>query len=162
MSTTIPLNRVIAFAGPYLSVVAGGIATWLIAKVNIAGIPGLDQDNLQTTIASGLSWLLVTGLSWAGQAKWLRGHQIDIETRGQVDATAMSLAVTAPIPDAATAAAPASTNGHAAVEPDAIVATDVVDEAVSTVDDDGLPGDDEEFGSPPPPVTYTPAEPVSA
>jgi hypothetical protein len=31
----------------------------------------------------------------------------------------------------------------------------------TTVDDDGLPGDDEEYGSPPPPVTYTPAEPVN-
>ena len=34
---TIPLNRVVAFAGPYISVAAGGFATWLVAKVNVVG-----------------------------------------------------------------------------------------------------------------------------
>ena len=28
---TLPLNRIVAFAGPYLSAVAGGIASWLVA-----------------------------------------------------------------------------------------------------------------------------------
>ena len=78
---TIPLNRVVAFVGPYMSAIAGGIASWLVARVNIAGLPGLDQNNLKTGIAGALTWLLVSGLTWAGHSKWLTGHQIAMEPR---------------------------------------------------------------------------------
>ena len=58
--TTIPFNRVVAFVGPYMSAIAGGIASWLVARVDIAGLPGLDQNNLKTGIAGALTWLLVS------------------------------------------------------------------------------------------------------
>ena len=84
----IPLNRVVAFAGPYIAVIAGAITAWLLAKVNITGIPGLDQDNLTTGIAGGLTFALTAGLSWAGQQKWLTGHHVEILAQAKVDAAA--------------------------------------------------------------------------
>ena len=94
--TGIPLNRVVAFVGPYVSAIAGGIASWMVARVNVAGLPGLDQNNLKTGIAGALTWLLVSGLTWAGHSKWLTGHQIAMEADARVNAAAMGLAVAAP------------------------------------------------------------------
>ncbi|MET0604188.1 MAG: hypothetical protein ABW167_19545 [Baekduia sp.] len=73
----IPLNRLVAFAGPYISVVAGGVVAWLIAKANVVGFPGLGTHahELATGITAALTWLLVSVLSHLGQAKWLDGFQ---------------------------------------------------------------------------------------
>src|SRR5262245_1692376 len=75
----IPLNRIVTFAGPYISILAGGVAAWLIAKLNVLGIPGLDEKNLATWIAAGLTAILTSGLSHLGQMKWLKGHHIELE-----------------------------------------------------------------------------------
>jgi hypothetical protein len=163
----IPLNRIVAFAGPYISVIAGGIASWLVARVNIAGVPGLDQSNLQTSIAGGLTFVLVSGLSWAGHSKWLSGHQVQMETDAQVSATAMSLAVTAaPGVDALSANTSGNGNGngngfHPEDVPATTEATVVEDATADAVADDDLPTDEEEFASPPTPVPYGAAEPES-
>jgi hypothetical protein len=167
--TTIPLNRVVAFAGPYMSAVAGGVASWLVARVNIAGLPGLDQNNLKTGIAGGLTWLLVAGLTWAGHSKWLTGHQIAMEADARVNAAAMTLAVAAPaaaaVPVAqAVGATNGNGNGNGHVEDaeaaiDSLVIDDVATDEVPGADD-GLPSDEEELAAPPAPVPYTPDEPV--
>ena len=166
---TIPLNRVVAFVGPYMSAIAGGIASWLVARVNIAGLPGLDQNNLKTGIAGALTWLLVSGLTWAGHSKWLTGHQIAMEADARVNAAAMGLAVAAPAAAAPAVAAgePVTTtngngNGHVADAEEAVNAMVVTDDATEPDegDDEGLPSDDEELASPPDPVAYTPDEPV--
>jgi len=157
----IPLNRIVAFAGPYISVIAGGIASWLVARVNIAGVPGLDQSNLQTSIAGGLTFVLVSGLSWAGHSKWLSGHHVQMEADAQVSATAMSLAVTAaPGVDAMPANGNGNGNGfHPEDVPATTEATVVEDATADAVADDDLPTDEEEFASPPTPVPYGAAEP---
>ena len=166
--TTIPLNRVVAFVGPYVSAIAGGIASWLVARVNIAGLPGLDQNNLKTGIAGALTWLLVSGLTWAGHSKWLTGHQIAMEADARVNAAAIGVAVAAPAPAGAPAAPPVTTtangsgNGHVADAEDAVDAMVVEDHATDPdgAMDEGLPSDAEELAAPPDPVAYTPDEPV--
>lgn len=170
--TTIPLNRVVAFVGPYMSAIAGGIASWLVARVNIAGLPGLDQNNLKTGIAGALTWLLVSGLTWAGHSKWLTGHQIAMEADARVNAAAIGVAVAAPA--AAAAVAPAAAppvaatingngNGHVADAEEAVNAMVVEDDATEPDEemDEGLPSDAEELACPPDPVAYTPDEPVT-
>ena len=166
---TIPLNRVVAFVGPYVSAIAGGIASWMVARVNIAGLPGLDQNNLKTGIAGALTWLLVSGLTWAGHSKWLTGHQIAMEADARVNAAAMGLAVAAPAAVVVSEAQPAATsngngngNGHVADAEAAVDSVVITDDATEPDegDDQGLPSDDEELGSPPDPVAYTPDEPV--
>jgi hypothetical protein len=145
-----PANRIVAFAGPYLSVIAGGIAAWLVSKVNVAGIDGLDKDNLQTTIAGGLAWLLVAGLSWAGHSKWLTGHHIQLQADGKI---------TAAMAAAPPAAAPATAGGNG-YRPDRVDALDdVQDPATEGVPDSHLVSDEVEFSSPPSPASDTPAEP---
>ena len=167
--TTIPLNRVVAFVGPYISAIAGGIASWLVARVNIAGLPGLDQNNLKTGVAGALTWLLVSGLTWAGHSKWLTGHQIAMEADARVNAAAIGVAVAAPAAAVAPAPAPAiatttngNGNGHVADAEEA-VAMVVEDDATEPDEemDEGLPSDEEELACPPDPVAYTPDEPVA-
>ena len=167
--TTIPLNRVVAFVGPYISAIAGGIASWLVARVNIAGLPGLDQNNLKTGVAGALTWLLVSGLTWAGHSKWLTGHQIAMEADARVNAAAIGVAVAAPAAAVAPAPAPAiattingNGNGHVA-DAESAVAMVVEDDATEPDEemDEGLPSDEEELACPPDPVAYTPDEPVA-
>jgi hypothetical protein len=151
-----PANRIVAFAGPYLSVIAGGIASWLVAKVNVAGIQGLDQDNLQTTISGGLAWLLVAGLAWAGHSRWLSGHHIQLEADGKATAAAMAAA-------AAPAVIPVAVAGNGnGVHPAAAAAIDldeIEDFATESQDEGNLVTDEVEFASPPASASDTPVEP---
>lgn len=71
----IPINRVVAFVGPHVSWVSGVIAAWLVAKVNIAGIKGLDEANTATWIAGAITFVVTAGLTWFGHQKWLTGFQ---------------------------------------------------------------------------------------
>lgn len=86
----IPLNRVVAFAGPYIAVTAGGVAAWLAAKVNVAGIPGLDQQNLATELAAGGTFLLTSALTWLGHSKWLTGHHVEMQADAAITAAALA------------------------------------------------------------------------
>ena len=143
----IPANRIVAFAGPYLSAAAGGIASWLVARVNIAGVPGLDQNNLKTGLAAAFTWLLVSALAWAGHSKWLTGHQIQMEADASISAAVVSQPTVAPASvEPVAAAAPVA--AFAPPEPD-------------TVEVD-LPTDEEEFAAPPSPMPFTIAAPGMA
>jgi hypothetical protein len=153
---TIPLNRIVAFAGPYMSAIAGGIASWLVARVNVAGLPGLDQNNLKTGIAGALTWLLVAGLTWAGHSKWLTGHQIQMDADARVNAAAITVAAATPPASVAPDTAGSTGNGH---YPGAIGSAGVVDPDADAVPNDGLPSDDEELSSPPPPAAFEVVEP---
>jgi hypothetical protein len=85
-----PLNRVVAFLGPYISVFAGGLASWLVARVDIIGIPGLDQNNLATWIASAITFVVTTLVTWLGHSKWLKGHHISMVGDARVQAAALT------------------------------------------------------------------------
>jgi hypothetical protein len=74
-----PLNRVIAFFGPYISIAAGAIASWLLVHVHLLGLFHLQPDGLSTAIAQGTVFLLTALLTWAGHSKWLTGHQIMLQ-----------------------------------------------------------------------------------
>lgn len=137
---TIPLNRVVAFAGPYLSLLAGGVAAWLIAKANVLGIPGLGthHDELATGIAAGLTLLLTSGLSHLGQMKWLQGVHVDMLATAQTQAALLAAPSVPP-------QLPPGIN-------DAVDAGRAVEVSVSGPEpgEDDLPDDETEFGSPPP------------
>lgn len=72
----VPLNRVVAFVGPYISLAAGGAAAWVVAKANLLGVPGLDQANVATYLTGAGTWALTSGLSALGHSQWLKGHHI--------------------------------------------------------------------------------------
>ena len=176
MFPNIPANRIVAFAGPYFSAAAGGIASWLVTKVNIAGLPGLDQNNVRTAIAGGFTWLLVSGLTWAGHSKWLTGHHIQMEADARTTAAAIAVAATPATTVVTTAPLVSTANGNGNGHVDdaaAPLGTGNVDVQDPTTEEgegedgglpsyEGLPTDEEELSAPPTPAAYTPAEPVSA
>jgi hypothetical protein len=71
----IPLNRIITFVGPYISLAAGVVATWIISVLHVTQIP---HDQLATGITNFLAFVLSSGLVWLGQRAWLKGHQIQL------------------------------------------------------------------------------------
>jgi hypothetical protein len=125
----IPLNRIVAFAGPYVSVASGGVASWLVAKANVLGIGGLDKANLATHVAGGLTFAVVAGLTWLGHSKWLTGAHVVLRN----DALVASAAI-------------ASASSGAVTAPPQPADADIV---AQTIVDEGLPTDAEEEAAPP-------------
>ena len=66
-----PLNRIVAFAGPLLAIVAGYIATFLAENLEFLH---LDSSGTQGTITNWLTFTLTAVLVWVGQHKWLDGY----------------------------------------------------------------------------------------
>lgn len=122
----IPLNRLVAFVGPYISVVAGGLATWLIAKLNALGIPGLDKNDLAQQLASALTFTLVAVVTWLGSAQWLDGHHVELAADAELQAATLA----------------AATSVELEVPPDP-----AHDDLIAVGED--LPSDEEEFASAP-------------
>jgi len=132
----IPINRFVAFVKPWLNVIAGAIAAWLVAKLNLLGVPGLDEANTATWIAGALAWAITTGAAQLGDLKWLKGHHIEMVADAQVTAAAL-----APVP-------PEQAVGEAAA---------VVDPEVELADADVT--DATELESPPPDGSNMPVQP---
>lgn len=70
-----PLNRVIAFAGPYIAIASGAVADWLIVHVHLLAL----FHTTKTQVAGAITQIAVFGLTsilvWLGQQKWLTGWQ---------------------------------------------------------------------------------------
>lgn len=75
-----PLNRIVTFVGPYISLGSGAVASWLFVHVHLLGLFHLNSTGLATGIAQGVVLLLTAGLTWLGQQQWLKGHHIEIAT----------------------------------------------------------------------------------
>jgi hypothetical protein len=78
----IPFSKIITLAKPAFNWASGLIAAFFIAKVNLLGIPGFDQSNVQTYLGAGLTFLTVTGLQQLGDLKWIKGHHIELAGGG--------------------------------------------------------------------------------
>ncbi|MEA2371782.1 MAG: hypothetical protein QOH12_2176 [Solirubrobacteraceae bacterium] len=164
-----PLNRIIAFGGPYISVVAGAIAAWLVAKLDVLGIRGLGENDLAQQLAGALTFLVTSGLSWIGHSRWLDGHHIELAGAGQLQAAALvaeaqqPLALPPPIaaPGAAADPSPAASGAGptAAADPAAAAPTPRPTPPLDPAAEDerdattpwsaDLPDDGEEFAMPP-------------
>lgn len=68
-------NRIVAFAGPYISLLSGAVASWLVVNVQVLGSLHLGQDKLAHGIAYAVTAGLGAGLPHLGMQKWLNGHQ---------------------------------------------------------------------------------------
>jgi hypothetical protein len=69
----LPINRIVAFAGPYIAILSGAVVDWLFVHLHFL-------TNWHTNASSITKWLtqaLVFGLTsllvWLGQQSWLRG-----------------------------------------------------------------------------------------
>lgn len=126
----IPFNRFVTFLKPYLNIAGAAVAAWLIAKVNVLGIHGLDshKDQLATGLTAAGTGIITWGAAQLGDLKWLKGHHIELELGG-----------------AAAAAGTAAPEVHVTVQDPG------GDPGVEDVHAEQLPSDEEELGSPPPP-----------
>jgi hypothetical protein len=74
-SSNFPINRVVAFAGPYIAILSGALADWLIVHVHLLGL----FHTTSTQVAGAITQIAVFGLTallvWAGHHKWLTGWQ---------------------------------------------------------------------------------------
>jgi hypothetical protein len=177
-----PLNRFITFVKPYLNLLAGAIAAWLIAKANVLGISGLGENGnqLQTGIAAALAWGLTQGVTEIGDMKWLKGHHLAMAGDALVQAAVLNTQTSAPAP--APVAVPETAHDEfdepiasdeslpsdeeefadAAFESHAGMPagdTEVDSEGFTAIEDDDLPDDEEEYAAPPPDETNMPVQP---
>ena len=71
----VPINRVVAFAGPYIAILSGALADWLIVHVHLLSL----FHTTSTQVAGAITQIAVFGLTailvWLGQQKWLTGWQ---------------------------------------------------------------------------------------
>jgi hypothetical protein len=143
-----PLNRFITFIKPYINLLAGAIAAWLVAKTNILGIPGLGEhgNELQIAIAAALVWGATLLATQVGDLKWLKGHHLTMIAAAELQAEVQAAALQAAARQAQDAAPVPHDPEH--------------DELVAT--DDDLPADDEELAAPPPDETNMPIQPSRA
>jgi hypothetical protein len=70
-----PLNRIVAFAGPYISLASGAAAGWLVLNVHALGQLGIQQSGVSSAITFGITTGLGALLPHIGQQKWLAGAQ---------------------------------------------------------------------------------------
>lgn len=68
------INRVVAFLGPAIAIVAGSAATWLDHVIGL-GLFDLGRDETAKAISQMIVFVLTSGLVWLGQSKWLSGWQ---------------------------------------------------------------------------------------
>lgn len=71
----LPINRIVAFAGPYIAILSGAVADWLIVHVHLLSL----FHTTNTQVAGAITQIAVFGLTailvWLGQHKWLTGWQ---------------------------------------------------------------------------------------
>lgn len=87
----LPINRVVAFLGPYLAIASGAVADWLVVHVHLLAL----FHTTNTQVAGAITQLGVFGLTailvWLGHHKWLTGWQ-------QFQAAVASPATSGPVP----------------------------------------------------------------
>lgn len=70
-----PLNRLVAFGGPYIAVASGAVADWLLVHVHVLSL----FHTTHTQLAGAISQVVVFGVTallvWLGHQKWLEGYQ---------------------------------------------------------------------------------------
>lgn len=72
----LPVNRIVAFAGPYIAILSGAVADWLIVHVHLFSLFHTTSSSITKWLTQALVFALTAGLVWAGQQKWLTGWQL--------------------------------------------------------------------------------------
>lgn len=70
-----PLNKIVAFVGPYVAVLAGAVADWLLVHVHLLGLFHTTHNQIASAITQVVVFGLTAALVWLGHQKWLEGYQ---------------------------------------------------------------------------------------
>ena len=71
--TKFPINRVVAFAGPYIALLSGAVVDWLFVHLNFLADWHTNNSSITTWLTQALVFGLTALLVWLGQQQWLRG-----------------------------------------------------------------------------------------
>lgn len=73
-----PLNRVVAFIGPYISILSGIVSVWLTTHLHVLATFHINQSSVAGTLTQGGIFGVSALVTWLGHSKWLTGHQIEL------------------------------------------------------------------------------------
>lgn len=90
-----PTNRIVAFLGPYIAVISGALADWLLVHVHVLALFHTTHDQIASTITQAVVFGLTALLVWLGQQKWLDGW---IKLGAGAAVSAMTKPATPPTP----------------------------------------------------------------
>jgi len=87
LKLNVPINRVVAFAGPYISILSGAVADWLLVHVHLLSDFHTTKGTIVNLVTQGLVFGLTAILTWLGHQKWLTGWQAAEARQGGTMAT---------------------------------------------------------------------------
>ena len=70
-----PINRIVAFLGPYIAVASGVITDWLVVHVHALTTFHITRGTVSYAISQIAVFGITSILVYAGQHKWLTGWQ---------------------------------------------------------------------------------------
>jgi len=68
-----PLNRIVAFIGPYIAVGSGVVADWLVVHLHLLSTFHLGKSVVTPIIAQVAVFAVTALVVWLGHQKWLTG-----------------------------------------------------------------------------------------
>jgi hypothetical protein len=69
----LPINRIVAFAGPYIAILSGAVVDWLFVHLHFLTNWHTNASSITKWLTQALVFGLTSGLVWLGQQQWLRG-----------------------------------------------------------------------------------------
>jgi hypothetical protein len=69
----LPLNRIVAFLGPYIAILSGAVVDWLFVHLHFLTNWHTNQSSITKWLTQALVFGLTSGLVWLGQQSWLKG-----------------------------------------------------------------------------------------
>lgn len=77
-----PINRIVAFVGPYIAILGGIVADWLTAHVHFLAVFHIQGNAVASAFVQLGIFGITAGLIWLGHQKWLEGHHIILANEG--------------------------------------------------------------------------------
>lgn len=71
--TKFPLNRIVAFLGPYIALASGAVVDWLFVHLHFLANFHTNNSAITTWLSQALVFGLTSLLVWLGQQSWLKG-----------------------------------------------------------------------------------------
>jgi hypothetical protein len=88
----ISIDRIVAFVGPYIAILGGIVADWLIAHVHFLAVFHIYGNDVASAFVQLGIFGITAGLIWLGHQKWLSGRHIILANQGLAHQAAMMTA----------------------------------------------------------------------
>lgn len=69
------LNRIVAFAGPYVAILSGAIVDWFFVHIHFLANWHTNKSAITNWLTQAVVFALTAILVWMGQQQWLRGFR---------------------------------------------------------------------------------------